>query len=124
MSECYFEGIEIGAVSVKHVRRDAKKTLSATMIRHEGRPIDKIQELIKSDNGIQTRNIAVTGAAAKMLLDFPYFPETECLEKALSHNGMAPDMLVSLGGETFSVYHERRPYSQHDLIVKVCSRNR
>lgn len=104
MSEYYFEGIEIGAVSVKHVRRNAQETLSATMVRHEGRPMDKIMELITSNNGIKNRTIAVTGAAAKMLLDFPYFPETECLEKALSHKQMAPDMLVSLGGESFSVY--------------------
>jgi activator of 2-hydroxyglutaryl-CoA dehydratase len=34
----------------------------------------------------------------------PYRSETECLEKALSHYKLNPDIILSLGGETFIVY--------------------
>jgi len=48
--------------------------------------------------------IAITGQSAKALLDLPYRPETECIERALSHFHLRPDILLSLGGETFSLF--------------------
>ena len=103
MDAHYFEGIEIGAVSVKWVRRDDKSTVAVDVTRHEGRPLEKLKRLISSqDNDHQT--IVVTGASAKNLLNLPYVSETECFERALAHYGVSPNILVALGGESFSVY--------------------
>ena len=105
MDAYYFEGIEIGAVSVKWVRRDSQSTVAVDVIRHEGRPVERVKKLFSSqENDHGHRTIVVTGASAKNLLNLPYVSETECFERALAHHGMAPDILVSLGGESFSVY--------------------
>ena len=40
----YFEGLEIGAVSVKWVRRTQDKVILSEVIRHEGYPRKIIQE--------------------------------------------------------------------------------
>jgi predicted CoA-substrate-specific enzyme activase len=102
--EQHAEGLEIGAVSVKWVRRRIGGSLVAEVARHEGRPEDKIREMFSRHEDVEPSRVFVTGQAAKLLLDCPYLPETECLETALAYHGLDPDILLSLGGETFSVY--------------------
>lgn len=97
------EGIEIGAVSVKWVSRKNKNTI-VKIVRHEGNPKKKIDEISKQHHLSDNSSIVVTGQAAKVLFDLPYRSETECLEKALSHYKLNPDIILSLGGETFIVY--------------------
>ena len=41
----YFEGLEIGAVSVKWVRRTQNGELISEVVRHEGSPKDKIKKI-------------------------------------------------------------------------------
>ena len=45
-----------------------------------------------------------TGQAAKSFFNLPYGSETECLERALQYHDLKPDILLSLGGETFSIF--------------------
>jgi hypothetical protein len=49
-------------------------------------------------------HVCVGFCLTKSLFDLPYRSETECMERALSFHGLKPDILLSLGGEAFSVY--------------------
>ncbi len=96
-------GVEIGAVSVKWVNL-VDNEARAVVRRHDGDPRKVIQELLQeSGNGLQGR-VVVTGPTAMNLLRLPYRPEPECIERALEAQGVDADMLLSLGGETFSIY--------------------
>jgi len=100
----YFEGLEIGAVSVKWIQRTKNGEIQSEVIRHEGSPKEKIKEIFRRYNGDHNSNIVITGQATSSFLNLPYVSEVECLEKALSYYNLKPDILLSLGGETFSVY--------------------
>ncbi len=102
-SAAWYEGIEIGAVSVKRVRGGGHATLEKQVIRHEGNPSKKLQEIFSELAAAQGARIMVTGQSAKNMLSLPYIPETECIEKALAHYHLKPDIVLSLGGETFTV---------------------
>ena len=49
-------------------------------------------------------HVCVGFCLAKSVFDLPYRSETECMVRALSFHGLKPDILLSLGGEAFSVY--------------------
>jgi predicted CoA-substrate-specific enzyme activase len=115
-----FEGIEIGAVSVKYVSRKNNDTI-VKIIRHEGNPKKKVDEIFKQNPLIDHSNIVVTGQAAKVLLDLPYRSETECLEKVLSHYQINPDIILSLGGETFIVYTLKNGRIKNILSSSKCA---
>ncbi|MHA1727719.1 MAG: acyl-CoA dehydratase activase [Promethearchaeota archaeon] len=103
----FFDGLEIGAVSVKWIRRSASKTVNSEILRHDGNPGEVIQQILKKyrKNPDSKIAVAVTGEAAKSLLrDLPYYSEIQCLEKALAYLEIKPDILLSLGGETFTIY--------------------
>jgi len=102
-NEMLYEGLEIGAVSVKWVGRSGNGLVQKEILSHGGDP-KKILKTILSRNRKTGAKIVATGQAAQELVDLPYRSETECFEKALDHYGLQPDMLLSLGGETFSVY--------------------
>ncbi len=102
----FYDGLEIGAVSVKWVRMTKESNDDIVkIIRHGGDPKRTVKELF-SKYGINSEKskMIVTGPSAKVMFDLPYRSETECMEKALSFNNIKPDILLSLGGETFSVY--------------------
>lgn len=98
------EGLEIGAVSVKRVRTCADGGIETSVIRHEGNPAKKMKDILSGFTSADHRRIVVTGQAARHMFDLPYVPESECIEKALAHYRLTPDILLSLGGETFTVY--------------------
>jgi predicted CoA-substrate-specific enzyme activase len=101
---CYFDGLEIGAISVKWVRRSEDGSTFTEFVRHGGNPENTVREIFERTNSEKSYPIAVTGQTARALLNLPYRSETECLEKALTFLDLNPDILISLGGETFSVY--------------------
>jgi predicted CoA-substrate-specific enzyme activase len=100
----HYEGLEIGAVSIKWVRRSADGTRCHEIVQHGGNPTDKLLEIFEKYKTDTASQVVVTGETAKTLLNLPYRSETQCLEKALEFHGAKPDILLSLGGETFSVY--------------------
>ncbi|MHA2130112.1 MAG: acyl-CoA dehydratase activase [Promethearchaeota archaeon] len=100
----YFDGLEIGAVSVKWVRRTENGVVAYEVVRHEGSPKEKIKNIFKRYNVEENTKIVITGQATSSFLSLPYISEVECLEKALSYYNLKPDILISLGGETFSIY--------------------
>lgn len=102
--EVFFEGFEVGSVTVKWVRRTKAGKCFMGMVRHEGNPSEKIKEIFNKYSTDAKNKMAVTGQAAKALLNLPYRTETECFEKALEFKNLKPDIILSLGGENFCIY--------------------
>ncbi len=117
----YYEGLEIGAVSVKWVRRSRNGEILSEVVRHEGSPREKIQEIFKRYNIDKTSKIVITGQATSSFLNLPYISEAECLEKALSFYNLKPDILLSLGGETFSVYPMKNGIIKNIISTSKCA---
>jgi len=115
------EGLEIGAVSVKWVRWTAGDRSVVEVVRHEGRPEERVRDILQRHGSNEDSRLVVTGQAARVLLDLPYRSETECLEKALSFHGIGPDMLLSLGGETFSVYPMKDGSIKNVISTSKCA---
>lgn len=97
-------GIEIGSVSVKIVRLREDSDDVYEIIRHEGNPKKVIRALFDKKEYKDETSYTITGHSAKELLNLPHRSETECIEKALSESGVAPDIVMSLGGELFTLY--------------------
>ncbi len=113
-------GLEIGAISVKWVGRTHDRVFSE-IIHHGGDPLAAVRS-ISNRHGIKSQDrIVITGQAAKSLLDLPYRSETQCLEKAVSHHGLNPDILLSLGGETFSIYPMKDNVIKNIIATSKCA---
>ncbi|MBW2085169.1 MAG: hypothetical protein JRI54_03965, partial [Deltaproteobacteria bacterium] len=120
-SVSFFAGLEIGAVSVKWVRRTKDGETMAEVIQHGGNPRQKVRELLERHKSGNNARLVVTGQAARLLLDLPYRAETECLEKALAFHDLKPDILLSLGGETFSVYPMKDGLIKNIISTSKCA---
>lgn len=117
----YYEGLEIGAVSVKWVRISQDGTITKEVLRHEGFPKEKIREIFERYNTNGDSNIVITGNVAKQFFDFPYYSEAECFEKALLYYNLKPDLLLSLGGETFSIYPMKNGVIKNIISTSKCA---
>ena len=115
-----FDGIEIGAVSVKWFRSSNNGTF-VEVVRHEGKPIKKILDIYQNNQLTNDSNIVITGHATKRLLDLPYYSEIECIEKALAFYDLKPDILLSLGGETFNIYHMKNGFVKNIISTSKCA---
>ncbi len=115
-----FDGIEIGAVSVKWVR-SSNNGAFVEVVRHEGKPIKKILDIYQNNQLTYDSNIVITGHATKRLLDLPYYSEIECIEKALAFYDIRPDILLSLGGETFNIYHMKNGFVKNIISTSKCA---
>ncbi len=98
-----FEGWNVGAVSVRRVRLSEDGSVRAEIRRHSGEPERAISAMLQIETGPPAAAV-VTGPEASSLFSLPYLPESLCVESALRHLGISPDMVVSLGGESFVVY--------------------
>ncbi|MDD2735545.1 MAG: acyl-CoA dehydratase activase [Desulfuromonadaceae bacterium] len=97
-------GVEIGAVSIKWIELHADGSCSVDVRRHAGDPHSVLHEIISAKGSNADRHVVAVGETAQSLLDVAGRSETECIEKALASLDMRPDILLSLGGETFSLY--------------------
>ena len=91
-----FEGLEVGAISVKWVRKTQDGELFHEIIRHEGNPLKTIKEIFNDYKTNNFSKVVITGQAAKKFLVLPYYSEVECLEKALSYLNIKPDILITI----------------------------
>ena len=98
-----FEGWNIGAVSVKRVRLNQDGALEADIRRHGGDPARTVRSMLEQGARMPAGAI-VTGSQSVSFLSLPYLPESICIEAALGHLGLSPDLVLSLGGESFVVY--------------------
>jgi activator of 2-hydroxyglutaryl-CoA dehydratase len=101
-NDLYFDGIEIGTVSVKWCRLTNNSRQVNKVLKHEGNPKLKLKQLFSlyhiKDNCI------ITGHSSSNFLTAAYKPETECIERVLKEHKLSPDIILSLGGESFVVY--------------------
>jgi activator of 2-hydroxyglutaryl-CoA dehydratase len=116
-----FSGLEIGSVSIKWVQRQQNGEKTVRVIRHEGNPSDKVREILDSLGTEERRSVVVTGNTANLPNDIIYRSETECLEKALAFYDLKPDILLSLGGETFIVYTLRNGRIRNIIASSKCA---
>lgn len=116
----YFDGLEIGAVSVKFVQKSSEGNLNYEVKRHGGNPSEIIHELLEKYEEDDSFKIVVTGEAAKKILNLPYYSEVECLEKAISYLKIKPDILLSLGGESFTIYPMKDGIIKNILSTSKC----
>ncbi len=116
-----YEGLEVGAVSVKWVRRTHDGEIYHKIIRHEGNPHKIIKEIFEEYKTDNFSKVVITGQAIKKFLSLPYFSEAECLEKALSYLNIKPDILISLGGETFSIYPMKNGIIKNIISSSKCA---
>ena len=116
-----FEGLEVGTVSVKWVRRSEDGGTVYEVAPHGGEPRKWIEEIFKKYRTSNNSRLVITGQAARLILDAPYRPETECLERALKKKGLEPDILLSLGGETFSVYPMKDGVIRNVISTSKCA---
>jgi predicted CoA-substrate-specific enzyme activase len=96
-------GLEIGSVAVKLVSlNEDLQPAVVKYLRHEG----DFARLIRTDllPYLEQGQVCITGPAAKLLLDLPYQPESECLEAAIARRQLQPDLLLTLGGENLALY--------------------
>jgi predicted CoA-substrate-specific enzyme activase len=116
-----FAGLEIGAVSVKWVCQTTNGEKIAHIMRHGGDPKNTVQLIVDSNVVGNCSAVVITGHTAKSILDLPYRSETECLEKALAFHGLKPDILLSLGGETFSIYPLKDGLIKNIISTSKCA---
>jgi predicted CoA-substrate-specific enzyme activase len=103
MADGVFEGWNIGAVSVKRVRLHENGGMETDIRRHGGDPGQTIRSML--DHSSRTpAGAVVTGPQAVSFLSLPYVPESICVEAALGYLGRHPDLVLSLGGESFVAY--------------------
>ncbi|SPE24041.1 CoA-substrate-specific enzyme activase (modular protein) [Candidatus Sulfopaludibacter sp. SbA3] len=98
-----FEGWNLGAVSVKWIRLHEDGVMEHDIRRHGGDPGQTIRAMLQHSAG-SSDGAVVTGPQAVSFLSLPYVPESICTEAALEHLGRHPDLVLSLGGESFVAY--------------------
>ena len=91
------------------------------VVRHEGHPRKKLLDIFKRYSVDKSSKIVITGQATSGFLNLPYISEVECLEKALSFYNLKPDILLSLGGETFSVYPMKNGIIKNIISTSKCA---
>lgn len=119
------EGWNVGAVSVKRVRLDSDGAIDVDIRRHGGEPERTIRSMLRSCARPPDAAF-VTGSQSVSFLSLPYLPESICIESALAHLGARPDLVLSLGGESFVVYcmaggTVRRMMSSNRLVGDLLS---
>lgn len=102
------EGWSVGSVTVRRVRLDGDGEPFMQERRHGGDLRETIHSMLTEAagrlDGRPPDGITVTGPLAESLFSLPYLPESACVERALGRLRLAPDIVLSLGGESFVVY--------------------
>jgi len=99
------EGWNVGSVTMKRVQISDGEVIAVQNKRHGGDLSGVVREMVQSGiPGNSSHKTIVTGPLASTIFDLPYCPESVCIEKALQHLEMDPDIVLSLGGESFVVY--------------------
>jgi predicted CoA-substrate-specific enzyme activase len=98
-----YEGWNVGAVSVKRVRLYEDGAIEADIRRHAGDPESTVRLMLQDCSGTP-RAAIVTAPQAVSFLSLPFLPESICIEAGLGYIGTRPDLVLSLGGESFVVY--------------------
>jgi predicted CoA-substrate-specific enzyme activase len=101
-----WEGWNLGSVTIRRVRLDETGAAGVQSRRHGGNLEGTIRTMLAESDGAAEATVGatVTGPLAASLFDLPYLPEPVSIEKALEGLQLKPDIVLSLGGESFVVY--------------------
>ena len=120
-NEIYSSGLEIGSVSVKWVYGKKDGGLDAKIFRHEGNPGKYIRDVLDSLAPYKRKSIVVTGRPLNITGGVQYRTELECLERGLGYHSIKPDILLSLGGENFTVYPMKDGLIKNIIAASKCA---
>lgn len=116
------EGWNVGSVTVKRVQISDGKVVAVQNKRHGGNLTGVIREMVEMGNGSKTpHRTVVTGPLAPTIFDLPYLPESVCIEKALHDLKLNPDIVLSLGGESFVVYCVYQGHVRNMVFSSRCA---
>ena len=114
-------GIGVGASRVKIVSSGSNgHRPEATVVDHHGDPRGCLAGMLERIDPAEVRGLAVTGREAAALLAGRQVYESEAIEEALRRLGLRPDLVVSMGGESFVVY----PTGPDGAVLDCISGNR
>lgn len=101
-----WEGWNVGSVTIRRVRLNAAGQHTVQSRRHGGDLAGTIVGLLSETPGPdgEPDGVAVSGPLAATTFDLPTIPEPLSIEKALQGLGLSPNIVLSLGGESFVVY--------------------
>ena len=116
----FFDGIEIGTVSVKWCRIDSNGIVDHKILRHEGNPKEKLKFLTEGKINKNSFGI-ITGHFTRHLFDGEYRSESESIEKVLEKLSLKPDIVLSLGGESFVLYTIKNGLIRNILSSSKCA---
>ncbi len=120
-------GLCVGASNISicmiSTEKNNKKIIHKEVLRHNGNPKEKMQEIMKMSIWQKADDIVVTGRKFKDMLSLPSISEIEAAEKAFEfikkdYNDI--NFVVSAGGETFIVYR----VSDKGKIIDVTTGNK
>ncbi|MBW2457293.1 MAG: hypothetical protein JRI68_22485, partial [Deltaproteobacteria bacterium] len=114
-------GLEIGSVSVKWASADAQGATDHEVSLHGGAPRKVVERWLARWGTSEPTRVVITGQAAQVLLDLPYRSTAECLERALAAHELQPDLLLSLGGESFRAYPMRGGRIRNVIATSKCA---
>jgi len=114
-------GVEVGAVSTKWVELNADGSSSVDIRRHAGDPHQVLEEILAGRWSKADQRMVAVGSTAQALLNVPYRSEAECIETALAALGIRPDILLSMGGETFSLYTMKNGVIKNIISTDKCA---
>lgn len=114
-----YEGWNIGAVSIKRVRLHEDGTVQTYIRKHGGDPERSVRELLEQGHDSIPDGVVVTGPQSSGIFNLPYLTESVCIESALKNLNLTPDLVLSLGGESFVVY-----CLAHGIVRNMLSSNR
>ena len=120
-NDIYLSGLEIGSVSVKWVYGKKDSSLDAKIFRHEGNLGKCIREVLDSIARHKKKSIVITGRPINITGGVSYRTELECLERGLAYHGIKPDILLSLGGENFTVYPMKDGLIKNIVSASKCA---
>lgn len=112
-------GWDVGSVSLKLVRISDAGHVRFQILRHGGNPKALVREFIEQNDFTSAKAAIATGPFASSTFSLPYLPESLCIEAALEYLAIKPDIVLSLGGESFVVY-----CMNNGLIRSMISSNR
>lgn len=117
----YSVGLEIGAISIKCVSMDENGNIETCIRKHEGNTKKIAAEMVDGFRDKKDIHVVVTGATAKTILDLPYRSEAECIEKAVSFHSLKPEILLALGGESFTLYTMKEGIIRNIISTTKCA---
>lgn len=114
-------GWDVGSVTIKRVCLYEDGRIDGRVVRHDGNPNGMVRKLLSERKAALPESTVITGPLASTIFPFPYVPEPLCIEAALEYLKITPDILLSLGGESFVAYALSNGLIRHAVSSNRCA---